>query len=220
MSLLNRIKLHIVSFLGYWIIRIVCSSLRWEKIDWTNLELVHKTGRRYIAAFWHGRIFMATYAFRNRGIVVMTSRNRDGDYIARVIKKFGYSAARGSSTRGSRAAVVEMLRLIKQNRDLGFTIDGPLGPRYVAKPGAAYVARKTGNAVLPFSVSAEKKWILHSWDHFIVPKPFSKAFLLIGDPIYVDAGEEEIKKAEEKIQNSLDDLQRRTDAHWGGEPDR
>jgi lysophospholipid acyltransferase (LPLAT)-like uncharacterized protein len=221
MNLLPRFKLYIVGFLGFWIIRIVCSSLRWEAIDWSNLELIHKAGKRYIASFWHGRIFMATYAFRNRGIVVMTSKNRDGDYIARVIERFGYSTARGSSTRGSRGALVEMLRQMKKNRDVGFTMDGPVGPRYIAKPGAAYLARKTGNAVLPFSVSVEKKWIMKSWDRFTIPKPFSKAFLIIGTPIYVDANatDEEIKEAEANIQCSLDELRQLTDTHWGGLPD-
>jgi lysophospholipid acyltransferase (LPLAT)-like uncharacterized protein len=221
-SLLDRFKLGIISILGYWIIRIVCGSLRWEKIDWGSLESIHKAGKRFIVAFWHNRIFMGTYAFRNRGIVVMTSQNRDGEYIARVIRRFGYGAVRGSSTRGSLGAIVEMLRHMKQNRDVAFTLDGPLGPRYVAKPGAAFIARKSGNAVLPFSVSTEKKWIIRSWDHFIIPKPFSRAFLVLGSPIYVnaDATDEEIIRAEASIQSALDELQRRTDTHWGGEPDR
>ena len=210
-----------VSLAGYWIIRIVCGSLRWEKIDWTSLEAIHQAGKRFIVAFWHGRIFLGTYAFRNRGIVVMTSQNRDGEYIARVIRRFGYGVARGSSTRGSRGAIIEMLRQLQLNRDVAFTLDGPLGPRYVAKPGAAYVARKSGNAILPFSVSVERKWIVRSWDHFIIPKPFSRAFLKIGTPIYVEssATDEEIERAEEKIQSSLNELQRLTDSHWGGEPD-
>jgi lysophospholipid acyltransferase (LPLAT)-like uncharacterized protein len=220
-SFLDRFKFSIASIAGYWIIRIVCGSLRWEKIDWSNLETIHQEGKRFIVAFWHGRIFLGTYAFRNRGIVVMTSRNRDGEYIARVIQRFGYGAARGSSTRGSLGAIVEMLRQMKSNRDVAFTLDGPLGPRYVAKPGAAYIARKSGNAVLPFSVSAEKKWVMRSWDHFIIPKPFSRAFLKLGTPIYVDenATDEEIERAELKIQNSLNELQRLTDSRWGGEPD-
>jgi lysophospholipid acyltransferase (LPLAT)-like uncharacterized protein len=221
-SLLDRLKIAIISSMGYWIIRIICGSLRWEKIDWSNLESIHHEGRRFIVAFWHNRIFLGTYAFRNRGIVVMTSQNRDGEYIARVIQRFGYGAARGSSTRGSRGAIVEMLQCLKENRDVAFTMDGPLGPRYVAKPGAAYVARKSGNAVLPFSVSVEKQWVIGSWDRFIIPKPFSRAFLLLGTPIYINKGAtaEEIKRVEAKIQSSLEDLQERTDTHWGGKDRR
>jgi hypothetical protein len=189
--------------------------------DWQKLEAVWGSGKRLILAFWHGRIFMATYYFRNRGIVVMTSRNRDGEYIARVIQRFGYGAARGSSTRGSRGATVETLRALQKGNDVGFTMDGPQGPRYVAKPGAAYIARKSGHPVVPFIVSAEKKWVLSSWDHFQVPKPFSRAVVLIGTPIYVepDAGKEEMESVEAQIQNSLDELRNRGDAWWGGAPD-
>jgi len=104
---------------------------------------------------------------------------------------------------------------------VGFTMDGPQGPRYVAKPGAAYIARKSGHPVVPFIVSAEKKWVMSSWDHFQVPKPFSRAVVLIGTPIYVepDAGKEEMESVEAQIQNSLDELRNRGDAWWGGAPD-
>jgi lysophospholipid acyltransferase (LPLAT)-like uncharacterized protein len=111
---------------------------------------------------------------------------------------------------------------MKDGRDLGITIDGPRGPRYVAKAGAAYLARKSGNPVLPFNISVEKKWVMRSWDHFQVPKPFSRAIVLIGNPIYVDASatEEQIEVVESQIQSSLDDLRDRGDSWWGGEPDR
>ncbi len=154
--------------------------------------------------------------------MVMTSQNRDGEYIARVIQRFGYSAARGSSTRGSHGATIESLRALKAGRDVGITIDGPRGPRYVAKPGAAYLARKSGNPVVPFNISVSKKWTMRSWDNFQVPKPFAHAIVLIGDPIYVngDATEDGIRAAEEQIQCSLDDLRERSDHWWEGNPDR
>jgi lysophospholipid acyltransferase (LPLAT)-like uncharacterized protein len=218
----ERAKISLVSSLGYWVIRIVCGTLRWEVRDQRNLESVHASGKRVIFAFWHGRIFPGTYYFRNRGIVVMTSNNRDGEYIARVIQRFGYGAARGSSTRGSHGATVELLRALKAKMDVAFTVDGPTGPRYVAKPGAAYVAWKSGNPVLPFNVSVEKKWVMRSWDHFVVPKPFSRALVLVGDPIYIDpdADEDGIREAEIRLQHSLEELRDRSDSWWGGEPDR
>jgi lysophospholipid acyltransferase (LPLAT)-like uncharacterized protein len=165
---------------------------------------------------------MATYRFRNRGIIVMTSQNHDGDYIARVIQRFGYQPARGSSSRGSLGATIECLRGMKNGWDLGLTIDGPRGPRYVAKPGAAYLARKSGNPVIPFNISVEKKWILQSWDRFQIPRPFSRAVLLSADPIYVDATatDDQIEAAEKEVQRALDALVIRGDSWWGGEPDR
>lgn len=173
-----------------------------------------------IMAFWHGRIFMATYYFRNRGIVVMTSQNRDGEYIARVIRRFGYGVARGSSTRGSHGATADALRALKEGRDVGLTIDGPRGPRYVAKKGAAFLARKSGSPVLPFHASVEKKWTMRSWDHFQIPRPFSRGVILIGEPIYVDpeSTAAEMQAAEARIQQSLDELRDRGDRWWNGEP--
>jgi lysophospholipid acyltransferase (LPLAT)-like uncharacterized protein len=222
LKLIERIKIGLISRLGYWVIRLIGRTLRWEARDWQYLEAVHAAGKRLILAFWHGRIFMATYYFRRRGIVVMISQNRDGEYIARVIERFGYGVARGSSTRGSPQATVEILRALKAKRDVGFAMDGPRGPRYVAKPGAAFVASKSGNPVVPFSISVERKWVMRSWDHFVVPKPFSKALVSIGSPVYVpeDATEEDMRLAERQIQDSLDNLRDRGDAFWGGEPDR
>ena len=159
---------------------------------------------------------MATYFYRDRGIVVMTSQNRDGEYIARVIRRFGYGAARGSSSRGSRRALVEMIRELGRGRDVAFTIDGPRGPRYVAKPGASYLAWKTGDAVLPFHITARNCWTLSSWDHFMIPKPFSPVLVLIAPPIYVkpEATEQDIDEAQRQIQGALDALRDRGDSRW------
>jgi lysophospholipid acyltransferase (LPLAT)-like uncharacterized protein len=222
LSLLDRFKIILISTLGYWIIRIVGGTLRWKAVDWKNLERVHEAGKRWILVFWHGRIFMASYYFRNKGIVVLTSQNRDGEYIAQVIQRFHYGVTRGSSTRGSHRATVEALRALASGKDVGITMDGPRGPRYVAKRGAAYLARKSGNPVVPFGISAEKKWVMRSWDHFQIPKPFSRAVVLIGDPIWIDANasEQEVRMLEERIQNSLDALRNRGDSWWDSNPDR
>ncbi len=222
LSYLDHFKINLISFLGYWIIRIIGSTLRWQTENWDILKSIRADGKNVILAFWHGRIFMATYRFRGQGIVVMISQNRDGEYISKVIQHFGYGVARGSSSRGAHGATVEILRAMNHGQDVGLSIDGPRGPRYVAKPGAAYLARKSGNPVIPFSISAEKKWIMNSWDHFQVPKPFSRAVVLIGNPVCVheSATEEEIGIAEANIQRSLEELRDRGDRWWGGDPDQ
>jgi len=222
LNLLDRVKISLISTLGYLVIRMISSTLRWEVKGLHTLQTVRDAGKNLIMPFWHGRIFLSTYYFRGQGFVVMTSLSRDGEYIARVIQRFGYKAARGSSTRNSYAVTAEALRALKNGRDVGITIDGPRGPRYVAKPGAAYLARKTGNPVVPFNISVDKKWVLHSWDHFHVPKPFSRAVVLIGNPIYVDAEatKKDVEAIEAQIQNSLDELRDRSDSWWGDKPDR
>jgi lysophospholipid acyltransferase (LPLAT)-like uncharacterized protein len=215
-SLFDRLKISLVSILGYWITYIICGTLRWKFVDLQTLESVRATGSGLILAFWHGQILAATYRFRNQGIVVMTSQTRDGEYIARVIQRFGYGVARGSSTRGSHGATAEILRALKNGRDVGLTMDGPRGPRYIAKKGAAFIARKSGSPVLPFNISVEKKWVMRSWDHFQIPRPFSRAVVLIGNPIYVDKGsaDQETQSCEAQIQQSLDELRDRGDSWW------
>jgi lysophospholipid acyltransferase (LPLAT)-like uncharacterized protein len=215
-AFLEKVKIGVVSALGYLIIRLICSTLRWEVQGASKLDSIHAIGRKFILTFWHGRVFMAIYHFRKRGIVAMISQNRDGEYLARVMQRFGFGTARGSSTRRSRGATMECLQAMKDGRDLGTAIDGPRGPCYVAKPGAAYLARKSGNPVLPFHIAAEKKWVMNSWDRFQVPRPFSRAIVLVGEPIYLDAdaNKEQINAAEAQIQSSLDELRERGDSWW------
>jgi lysophospholipid acyltransferase (LPLAT)-like uncharacterized protein len=213
---IDRLKISLISTAGYWAIRILGCTLRWEVEGWENFHAIEAAGRRRIFTFWHGRILPAAYFFRGRGIVVMTSRNTDGEYIARVIRRLGYGTARGSSSRGAGRALVEMIRELRNNRDVGFTIDGPRGPRYVAKPGAVWIASKTGDGIFPFHASPEKSWILNSWDRFHVPKPFTRVLILMGPPIFVDrdASDELLAAFQQKLQYTLENLLERGDSYW------
>jgi lysophospholipid acyltransferase (LPLAT)-like uncharacterized protein len=215
-SLAHGLKVWVISEAGYWVMRLVGSTLRWKVEGWEHHEAIESAGKQIIHAFWHGRIFAGTYFFRNRGIVVMTSQNKDGDYIARTIRRFGYQAARGSSTRGGSRALVEMIRQMRHNQSVAFTMDGPRGPRYVAKPGAVWLASKSGNPILPFNLSPKKKWIFSSWDRFEFPRPFSRVLLLIGPPQYVkpDATQAELTEAQLRLQNELDRLVQSGDSFW------
>ena len=115
-------------------------------------------------AFWHGRILPATYYFRRRGIVVITSENFNGEWIAGIIERFGYGTARGSTSRGGRKALLQLTRDLAAGKPAGFTLDGPRGPARVAQPGAVWLAKATGNPVLPFHLEASRSWTLNSWD--------------------------------------------------------
>ncbi|MBN2339087.1 MAG: lysophospholipid acyltransferase family protein [Acidobacteria bacterium] len=215
--MMDRTRVGAVAWLGRRVIGLIGRTLRWNVVGWEKLEAVHGAGKRWILAFWHGRLFLASWYFRNRGIAVMTSRNRDGEYIARVIRRLGYTAVRGSSSVGGHGAAREMLRILRQGGDVGFAIDGPRGPRYVAKAGAAYLAWKSGNPVIPFGISVERKWMLRSWDRFEIPKPFSRAVLLIGDPIPAEcAAAGELDDCRARIQQALDELRLRGDGWWAG----
>ena len=138
--------------------------------------------------FWHGRILSATYYFRRRRIVVITSENFDGEWIARIIERFGYGTARGSTTRGGLKAMHQLVRDMREGRPAGFTLDGPRGPARVAQPGAVWLAAHTGNPLLPFHLEASSYWSVRSWDRTQIPKPFSTVALVVGEPIEVAKG--------------------------------
>src|SRR3954454_3035916 len=186
-SVLDRWKIRAGDLLFYLLINFIGLTARFEVIGWENHEKAEENGGLPIYVFWHDRIFLTTYWWRKRRIIVMTSRSFDGEYIARFIQRFGYGAVRGSSTRGGAGAVVEMARLMRAGCTTAFTIDGPKGPRYIAKMGAVLLAKKSGHPVLPFTVALARYWTLPSWDKLQIPKPFTRARVFVAAPVYVPA---------------------------------
>jgi lysophospholipid acyltransferase (LPLAT)-like uncharacterized protein len=209
----KRLLIRLADLAFYTLISILGRTARFEVEGWENHEQVIEKGGLPIYVFWHDRIFLTTYWWRRRRIVVMTSQSFDGEYIARFIQRFGYGAARGSSTRGGVGAVVEMARLMRAGCTTSFTIDGPKGPRYVAKMGAVLLAKKSGHPVLPVTMALARYWTLPSWDKFQIPKPFTRAKVYVAEPIYVpaDADEEMLQAKRDELQRVLDDLTRRGD---------
>ena len=210
-SLHQRVKISVASWAGYLLNTLIGSTLRWEVIGWENWETARQAGKGLIYTFWHRCIFSATWFWRKRGIVVMTSQNFDGEIIARVIRQQGYGAARGSSSRGAPRALVEMVRCVRRGSDVAFTIDGPRGPRFVAKRGSVMVASATGAAILCFHIALRKAHVFQkSWDQHQIPHPFSRAVMLIAPPIFVsrDADDAEMDRQQALVQATLDDLRR------------
>ena len=207
-SLRQRAIIRLADWSFTLLIKLICTTVKFETVGAEHLESVEKSGKIPIYTVWHNRIFLGTYYLRNRQIVVITSQSFDGEYIAAFLTRFGFGTVRGSSTRGGVGALVEMIRLMKQGLATAFTIDGPKGPRYVAKSGACLLAKKTGNPILPFSVEAEKFWTIKSWDELQIPKPFSRARFFYGKPIYVEntANDEIIEKKRAELQRKLDEL--------------
>jgi len=216
-SLKDRLLIRSADLVFFILINLIGRTVRFEIEGWDNWEAASRDGKTPIYTFWHNRVFLATYFWRRRRIVVMTSRSFDGEYIARFIQRFGYGAARGSSTRGATGALVEMVRLMRAGCPTAFTIDGPKGPRYVAKMGAVLLAKKTGNPILPFAITARKFWeAKKSWDGFQTPKPFTRARVYIAPPIYVppDADEQQLKAKRDELQSALDEINHREE-EWG-----
>jgi lysophospholipid acyltransferase (LPLAT)-like uncharacterized protein len=213
----KRTELAIIAGLGYPLINALGHTLRWRVEGLHHLDAILASGRQPVMAFWHGRILPATYYFRRRGIVVITSANFDGEWIARIIERFGYGTARGSTTRGGRKAILQLVRDMDQGRPAGFTLDGPRGPARVAQPGAIWLARATGNPVLPFHLEASSYWTTRSWDRTQIPKPFSTVALAVGEPLDVPKGapEEQLEPARQELERRLAGLESRALAMLG-----
>jgi len=197
----RRIQIPIIAALVYSVIRILGPTLRFEVLGWQNAENVYASGRRCIWAFWHRVIIPVVWWRRNRGVVVMNTTAFDGQWTRKVIEWMGYGTAQGSSSRGGLRGLAVMARRIDEGHDCAFTIDGPRGPRYVAKPGPVMLARRTGAPVVVFHIGVEHgKTFEKTWDHFLLPTPFTKTIMIFAPPVEVppdaDAALLEAKHAE------------------------
>ncbi len=211
-SLKERFLIRAADLAFFAIIKLIGKTIRFEVEGWENWEAAMRDDQLPIYTFWHNQIFVGTYFWQRRGIVILTSQSFDGEYIARFIKRFGYGAVRGSSTRGATGAIVEMVRLMRAGCPTGFAIDGPKGPRHQAKMGNLLVAKKTGAPILPFTMTAKNYWELRkTWDRTQIPKPFTRARIIIGPPISISAKADEAKleSKHKEVQRALDELTRR-----------
>jgi lysophospholipid acyltransferase (LPLAT)-like uncharacterized protein len=163
-----------------------------------------------IYAFWHQCLFTASHRYRNRDIAVLISRSFDGELIARVVEKFGYRPVRGSSSRGAVAGLLEMGRELEAGRAVAFTVDGPRGPRFVAKPGPVLLARNHGAPVRALHFAVKSAWHLNSWDGFVVPKPFTSVLLRMAKPMHLPSS-----ASDSQTDEFLAQLQRELDAARG-----
>ena len=204
----RRLAIRAADLAFYLAIGLVGATLRFRVEGREHWDEAARGGSLPVYTFWHDRIFAGTYFFRRRRIVIMTSRSFDGEYIARFIQRFGYGAVRGSSTRGAVGALVELTRLVRAGCPAGFSIDGPRGPRHVAKMGAVLLAKKTGAPLLPFTVNAARYYAAPSWDNLQIPYPFTRARVRIAPPILVhpDADEAALELKRDELQRALDSL--------------
>jgi lysophospholipid acyltransferase (LPLAT)-like uncharacterized protein len=203
----RRAQIPIIAAAVYSVIRTLGPTLRFEPLGEQQPERVYAGGRRCIFAFWHRVIIPVAWWARNRGIVVLNTTAFDGQWTRKVIEWLGFGTAQGSSTRGGLRGLAVMAKRLEEGVDCGFTIDGPRGPRYVAKPGPVMLARKSGCPILVFHIGVDRgKTFTHTWDHFLLPAPFARAVILCAPPIYVpaDADADLIQAKHAEMQGELE----------------
>lgn len=207
LSVWRRMQIPVIAAAVFCVVRILGPTLRYEVLGWEKVESVYASGKRCIWSFWHRCIFGVIWWGRNRGVVVMNSTNFDGQWTRKVIEWLGYGTAQGSSTRGGLRGLAVMAKRLEEGCDVAFTIDGPRGPRFVAKPGPVMLARRTENPILVFHVGFERAHTFaQTWDLFQLPHLFSRVVMLFAPPIYVaaDAGRDAMSQKHDAMQKELE----------------
>ncbi len=196
--------------LAAWLIACVLLLLRWttrkELLDDDGLYARWRGGERLIIAFWHEHlVLMPCFGWWPR-ICIMISQHRDGELIARAVRPLGIEAVRGSSTRGGRDALRQILTAYREGASLAWTPDGPRGPRRVAKLGVVQTARATGATIVPVGAAARRYRRLASWDRMILPWPGTRLVFVVGTPLRVDAAtsDAELETTRTRLERALE----------------
>jgi lysophospholipid acyltransferase (LPLAT)-like uncharacterized protein len=203
----RRMQIPAIGWLATLLVGAIGPTLRFEVLGYRHYESSWAQKRPVISAFWHRSIFPAIWWWRNRRVVVMNTTNFDGQWTRRVIERFGFWTAQGSSSRGGLRGLVVMGERLAKGHDVAFTIDGPRGPRYVAKPGPVMLARKTGHPIMVFHIGVERGHTFErSWDLFQIPYPFSRAVMIIAPLVHVqaDADRATMEQKQAEMQGALE----------------
>lgn len=214
-SLRQRLAIWAISTAGTLAIRLIGPTLKFEvQCEEGGPPTSDPLQVPAVYCFWHECVFASAWFFRGRDIAVMTSRSFDGEYIARVIENLGFRAVRGSSSRGAVRALLGMHKEIEAGRVAAFTIDGPRGPRHVAKPGPVLLAKNTQVPLVVYHLAVKSAWVLNSWDKMVIPKPFSRAVLRVSSLMRVpaDADEAAMERHHAEMQQSLERVRNAAEA--------
>ena len=213
-TLRQRIVLRIIIGLGYWVIRLIGPTLR-VCISFEDAAQETLEQRPLIGSFWHSCIIPATYICRDLGVRVMSSNSYDGEYMGRIIHRFGFVAVKGSSSRNAVRALLGLRRALADGWTVAFTLDGPRGPRHKVKPGPVALARSSDVPLTMFHAAVDKAWVLNSWDRMMIPRPFSRVLLRFGKliPVPTDASDEDVERYTGELQAALDRVCEFSEAH-------
>jgi lysophospholipid acyltransferase (LPLAT)-like uncharacterized protein len=181
-----------------------------------NFRQFRRAGQPVVFTLWHGRLLPCTHFHRHNGVVTLVSQHRDGEYITRVIRRWGFTAVRGSSTRGGLDALRELIGHVRAGRSLAITPDGPKGPREKMKPGPVLIAQRTGAPIIPVVSGASRASYFGGWDRFMIPHPFARLRISYGEPVFVPrrASEGEIQAIMDDVERRLGGLMARVDRPW------
>lgn len=202
------------SALGYATLTSLLATIRYRLTGHENRAQFMATGTPIVYVLWHGRLLPLAHYHRGEGLSTLISRSGDGEYIARIVRRWGYVPVRGSSSRGGREGLTAMVDQVRQGRSMAITPDGPRGPKQKMKAGSLVLAQRTGAPVIPVSAAADRAWWFESWDRFLVPKPFARVNIAYGEPIWIPASAEpeEVEALSARVEAELNRLTEELDA--------
>jgi lysophospholipid acyltransferase (LPLAT)-like uncharacterized protein len=190
------------------IIRLLHRTMRTEYVGKEHPQEIWEKGENFILAFWHDQLLLMAPGYLNAqkgrkvGTRILISQSKDGELIARTMEFLGLGAVRGSSNRGGREALREMVKMAREPDDIVFTPDGPRGPRHQAKMGVAQISKVSGRAVVPIAFVASRGFRFRSWDKFLFPAPFSRGVYAFGEPLKLNP-EEDLENYLERIEEAM-----------------
>jgi len=183
----EELKWKLIGIFGKLLVDLLFKTTRIETVGFEKVGPIINS-RRFIFAFWHSRILLINYLYQGWDAAVLVSQSKDGEFIARVVRRQGHEPIRGSTTRGGLRALSQMIKSLKEKRrPAGMIPDGPQGPRFKVQPGIIMLAKKTGFPIIPVTYSASRVKVFNSWDRFILPIPFARCRVIYGDPVSVPA---------------------------------
>ena len=210
----RKVRQDILRFLGYFVLTylvdVLCKTLRITEKNKEAIDELKNQNKNYVLAFWHGSMLLPWYKHRKQNMVALTSKSKDGDLLAKVLKHWKYRVIRGSSSTGGDVALGIMVDYAKNNHSITITPDGPRGPRHKMKAGAVITAKKSGLPLILVGVGIKKNRPLNSWDKFEIPGLFTRTMLIYSDPIYVahDLSYDDTSGMIEQCEQKLNDLQK------------
>jgi len=205
--------------IGPTLIRILASTWRGTVEGQEHVDGAHTRGG-YFMALWHGRMLIPAVRHSRQGYSVLVSKSGDGDVSEALLGRLGYGIVRGSTGRGARAALREMLRQLRAGTPIAITPDGPRGPPHSISPGMAWMASATKHPVIPCGFVAANAWHLASWDRFTIPKPFSRVAFVYGEPFQPTGRDgDELARESAEIRARILLVERRAFELLGVEPD-
>lgn len=206
--------------LGGLIYAVARAIFRTLRLRFQNAEGLETGGKGAIFVTWHGRSLIPANVLRNRGYWALISLSTDGELQNNIFRRFGFQTVRGSTGRGGIRGALQMARKVKEGGVLAFTPDGPRGPTHKVQLGVILMAEKSGAPIIPLGISASRRWQMKSWDAYLIPKPFARAYFLVGEPIHIPPNLDETGRqaCAEQVEIAINRLEREAE-RLAGFPD-